>query len=75
VTAVCGPESLDLVRDLGADRAIDRSAEDVTRADASYDVVIDAMGTSTFGRCRHVLKPAAGTGRRVVFRSPGTIPR
>jgi NADPH:quinone reductase-like Zn-dependent oxidoreductase len=57
VTAVCGPESLDLVRGLGADRVIDRTAEDFTRDDASYDVVIDAVGKSTFGRCRRLLKP------------------
>jgi NADPH:quinone reductase-like Zn-dependent oxidoreductase len=57
VTAVCGPESLDLVRSLGADRVIDRTAEDFTRDDASYDVVIDAVGKSTFGRCRRLLKP------------------
>ena len=57
VTAVCGPEALDLVRDLGADRVIDRSAEDFTQDDATYDVVIDAVGKSSFGRCRRLLKP------------------
>ena len=57
VTAVCGPEALDLVRGLGADRVIDRTAEDFTRDDASYDVVIDAVGKSTFGKCRRLLKP------------------
>ena len=45
------------MRGLGADRVIDRTAEDFTRDDASYDVVIDAVGKSDFGRCRRLLKP------------------
>ena len=57
MTAVRGPEALDLVRGLGADRVIDRSAQDFTEADATYDVVIDAVGKSSYGRCRRLLKP------------------
>jgi NADPH:quinone reductase-like Zn-dependent oxidoreductase len=57
VTAVCGPEHLDLVRGLGADRVIDYTAEDFTRDPRAYDVVLDAVGKSSFGRCRRLLKP------------------
>jgi NADPH:quinone reductase-like Zn-dependent oxidoreductase len=57
VTAVCGPEALDLVRSLGADRVIDRTAEDFTRDGRAYDIVVDAVGKSSFGRCRRLLKP------------------
>lgn len=57
VTAVCGPESLRLVEGLGADRVIDRTVEDFTDDVEAYDVVFDAVGKTTFGRCRRLLRP------------------
>jgi NADPH:quinone reductase-like Zn-dependent oxidoreductase len=58
VTAVCGTEYVELVRGLGADRIIDYRAEDFTKDEQSYDVVLDAVGKSSFGRCRRLLKPS-----------------
>jgi len=57
VTAVCGPEHLELVKGLGADRVIDYSAQDFTRDTQRYDVVLDAVGKSSFLRCKRLLKP------------------
>jgi NADPH:quinone reductase-like Zn-dependent oxidoreductase len=57
VTAVCGTEHVELVKGLGADRVIDYTAEDFTRDAQRYDVVLDAVGKSSFGRCRRLLKP------------------
>lgn len=57
VTAVCATEHLELVKRLGADRVIDYTAEDFTRDQERYDVVFDAVGKSSFGRCRPLLKP------------------
>ena len=57
VTAVCGAEHMELVKGLGADRVIDYTAEDFTRDERRYDVVMDAVGKSSFGRCRRLLKP------------------
>lgn len=57
VTAVCDTEHVELVRGLGADRIIDRTVEDFTEDDETYDVVLDAVGKSSFGRCRRLLKP------------------
>jgi NADPH:quinone reductase-like Zn-dependent oxidoreductase len=57
VTAVCGPEHLELVKGLGADRVIDYTAQDFTRDPQRYDVVLDAVGKSSFLRCRRLLKP------------------
>jgi NADPH:quinone reductase-like Zn-dependent oxidoreductase len=57
VTAVCATDQLDLVKGLGADRVIDYTAEDFTRDGHSYDVVLDAVGKSSFGRCKRLLKP------------------
>lgn len=56
VTAVCDAKSVELVRRLGADRVIDYTAQDFTKDDQDYDVVLDAVGKSTFGRCRRLLK-------------------
>jgi len=57
VTAVCGPEHVELVKGLGADRVIDYTAQDFTRDAQRYDVVLDAVGKSSFLRCRRLLKP------------------
>jgi NADPH:quinone reductase-like Zn-dependent oxidoreductase len=57
VTAVCHGDHAELVRRLGADRVIDYTAQDFTRDDQTYDVVLDAVGRSSFGRCRRLLRP------------------
>jgi NADPH:quinone reductase-like Zn-dependent oxidoreductase len=57
VTAVCDTANLELVRGLGAGRVIDYTAEDFTRDEQTYDVVLDAVGKSSFGRCRRLLRP------------------
>jgi NADPH:quinone reductase-like Zn-dependent oxidoreductase len=57
VTAVCGTEHVELVKDLGADRVIDYTAEDFTKDEQRYEVVLDAVGKSSFGRCKRLLKP------------------
>jgi NADPH:quinone reductase-like Zn-dependent oxidoreductase len=57
VTAVCGTEHVELVRGLGADRVVDYTAADFTKDTQRYDVVLDAVGKSSFFRCRRLLKP------------------
>jgi NADPH:quinone reductase-like Zn-dependent oxidoreductase len=57
ITAVADTEHLELVRGLGAGRVIDRTVEDFTQDDQAYDVVFDAVGKSSFGRCKRLLKP------------------
>jgi NADPH:quinone reductase-like Zn-dependent oxidoreductase len=57
VTAVCPGRHVDLVRSLGADRVIDYTQEDFTQDGQAYDTVLDAVGKSSFGRCRGLLKP------------------
>jgi NADPH:quinone reductase-like Zn-dependent oxidoreductase len=57
VTAVCDTKNVELVRGLGADRVIDYTAEDFTKDEQTYDVVLDAVGMSSFGRCKRLLKP------------------
>ncbi|WP_116127247.1 NAD(P)-dependent alcohol dehydrogenase [Lewinella sp. IMCC34183] len=60
ITATCRPEHRGRVLALGADRVIDYTREDFTRGGETYDHVLDAVGKSTFGRCRPLLS-ARGT--------------
>jgi NADPH:quinone reductase-like Zn-dependent oxidoreductase len=57
VTAVVATQHLDLVKSLGADRAVDYTAEDFTQIGETFDFVLDAVGKTTFFRCRRLLKP------------------
>lgn len=42
---------------LGADEVIDYTKKDFTETGQQYDVVVDAVGKSSFFRCRKILKP------------------
>jgi NADPH:quinone reductase-like Zn-dependent oxidoreductase len=55
VTAVCGGEHTGLVRSLGADKVIDYKTQDFTKDNEEYDYVIDAVGKSTFAKCKRLL--------------------
>lgn len=57
VTAVCSAEHEELVRGLGAEDVVDYTTEDFTDTGQKFHVVIDAVGKSTFGRCRRILRP------------------
>jgi NADPH:quinone reductase-like Zn-dependent oxidoreductase len=57
VTAVCDAAHVELVRGLGADKVVDYTAADFTKDERRYDIVFDAVGKSSFGRCRRLLKP------------------
>jgi NADPH:quinone reductase-like Zn-dependent oxidoreductase len=56
ITAVCGTQNLELARSLGASRVIDYTREDFTKVGERYDVVFDAVGKSSFRRCRPLLE-------------------
>lgn len=57
VTAVCGTKNMERVQSLGAEKVIDFEKEDFTRQGGSYDFVFDAVGKSTFFKCKRLLKP------------------
>jgi NADPH:quinone reductase-like Zn-dependent oxidoreductase len=56
VTAVCGTENIARIKALGADRVIDYKTADFTKEAAQYDYVFDAVGKSTFSKCKPLLK-------------------
>ena len=58
VTAVCAAPNAELVRSLGAVRVVDFLTQDFTKDETRYDFVIDAVGKSSFGACRAILKPS-----------------
>ncbi len=57
VTGVCSTRNVALVQSLGADSVIDYTQADWTRNGATYDIIFDAVGTTTFRQCKHALKP------------------
>ncbi len=57
ITATCNTKNIELVKSLGADEVIDYTKEDFTANGQMYDVVFDAVGKSSFFRCRKLLKP------------------
>jgi NADPH:quinone reductase-like Zn-dependent oxidoreductase len=56
VTAVCNTKNMALVKSLGAAFVIDYSKEDFTKSDQKYAFVFDAVGKSSFGKCKPLLE-------------------
>lgn len=67
VTAVCSTRNVEQARSLGADRVIDYTREDYTRADERYDLLIDVAGNRSWRANRRVL---AVDGKRVLVGMP-----
>lgn len=57
VTGVASTANLDLVRSIGADHAIDYTAEDFASNGKTYDLIFDTVGKTTFSGVRHALTP------------------
>jgi len=56
VVATCDTKNIDLVKSLGADEVIDYTKEDFIKINQKFDVVFDAVGKSSFGKCKPLLK-------------------
>jgi len=67
VTAFCRGEHADLVRGLGAEVVVDHTAQSPASYSDRFDLVLDAVGKSTFAACKHLLGP----GGRYSSSEPG----
>ncbi|MTI32339.1 NAD(P)-dependent alcohol dehydrogenase [Xanthovirga aplysinae] len=56
ITATCSGKNINLVQSLGADKIYDYNKEDFTDDQDKYDFIFDAVGKSTFGKCKKLLK-------------------
>lgn len=56
VTAVTDTKNLALAKTLGADFVVDYTKEDFTTTNKKFDLVFDAVGKSSFFKCKKLLK-------------------
>ena len=56
ITAVCDTKNMELVKSLGADEVIDYKDQDFTKIHKTFDIVFDAVGKSSFGKCKPLLR-------------------
>lgn len=57
VVAVANTKNLEMVKSLGADEVIDYQTQAFTKTNHRFDFVFDAVGKSSFGQCKPLLKP------------------
>jgi len=57
VTGVCSTAKMDLVRSIGADRVIDYTREDVTKAKEQYDLIFDTAAFRSISNYKRILGP------------------
>jgi NADPH:quinone reductase-like Zn-dependent oxidoreductase len=55
VTAVCNTKNVRLIKSLGADNVIDYQTQDFTTTNIKFDFIFDAVGKSSFGKCKPLL--------------------
>lgn len=67
VTGVCRTRNIDMVTSLGATEVVDYTRGDFTRSEASYDVVLDLVGSRRLRELRRIVAP----GGRLVLSGGG----
>ncbi|MEM6965289.1 MAG: NAD(P)-dependent alcohol dehydrogenase [Bacteroidota bacterium] len=57
VTAVCSNKNFEMVKSLGADKAIDYTKEDFSKSNKKYDVILETVGKSSIVQGMNALQP------------------
>lgn len=55
ITATCNTKNIKLMKSLGADNTHDYTKGDFTEEGGQYDFIFDAVGKSTYGKCKPLL--------------------
>ncbi len=55
VTAVCGTNNVEMVRDLGADVVIDYQIDDYLQSGSNYDLILDCIVSAPFSKISRIL--------------------
>ncbi|SDX73375.1 NAD(P)-dependent alcohol dehydrogenase [Flavobacterium degerlachei] len=55
IAATCNTKNIKRIQSLGADKIYDYTKEDFTKDNDKYDFIFDAVGKSTFGKCKSLL--------------------
>jgi NADPH:quinone reductase-like Zn-dependent oxidoreductase len=71
VSGVCSTRNVEFVRSIGADRVVDYTETDFTKADQRYDLVVDCVGNHSLAAYGNVLHPR---GTCVVVGAPKELP-
>jgi len=56
ITAVCDGTYSDMIKSLGVNKIVDFTKDDFTQSNEKYDYVFDAVGKSSFSKCKPLLK-------------------
>ena len=56
IHAVANTKNIELIKSLGAEKVFDYTQEDFTKQNEQYDVILDAVGKSSYFKCKHLLK-------------------
>lgn len=53
----CSFRNIDLCENLGADKVVDYTKQDITKVEEAFDLFFDVFGNMPFKRVKHLLKP------------------
>ncbi|MFT5360240.1 MAG: NADPH:quinone reductase-like Zn-dependent oxidoreductase [Candidatus Paceibacteria bacterium] len=56
VTAVSGPDGIELTKSLGADKVYNYKEQDISELGEQFDIIFDAVGKLPRKRCKNILK-------------------
>ncbi len=56
VTGVCSNRNMQFAKDLGADRVIDYTQQDIVSLQEEYDIFFDVVGNQEYSKVKHILQ-------------------